>query len=241
VIPYSADDVDDPTNALPVITIGLIAVNFLVFLYELALGSQPSQLDTFINAYSLVPCEYSHQCTSYAGTPSPFWITLFSSMFIHAGWTHILGNMLFLFVFGIHVERSMGRLRYLIFYLVCGLGANALEILTSLGSNVPGLGASGAISGVLAGYLVMYPGSHIKTLIPLGFFFWAARVPAWVFIGLWFLLQLVEGLTSVGAVTGGGIAYSAHVGGFVTGLLLIRLFAMPDRVGPIRAYHHQPF
>lgn len=237
MIPYSADDVDDPTRAFPVVTIGLIVVNFLVFFYELAQGDQ---LDKFINAFSLVPCEYTNQCSVYAGTPTPFWLTLFSSMFLHAGWDHILGNMLFLFVFGIHVERSMGAVRYLLFYLICGMGANALEILTSLGSNLPGLGASGAISGVLAGYLLMYPSSHIKTLIPLGFLFWAARVPAWIFIGLWFVLQLVEGLTTVSDVTGGGVAYFAHVGGFVTGLALVRLFAQSDRVDRLRAYHHQP-
>lgn len=238
MIPYSADDVDDPTRAFPFATVGLIVVNFLVFFYELAQGA--TQLNDFINAYSLVPCEYTNQCVPYAGTPSPFWLTLFSSMFLHAGWDHILGNMLFLFVFGIHVERSMGAVRYLLFYLICGMGANALEILTSLGSNVPGLGASGAISGVLAGYLLMYPASHIKTLIPLGFFFWAARVPAWIFIGLWFVLQFVEGITTVSNVTGGGVAYFAHVGGFVTGLALVKLFAQSNRVDRLRAYHHQP-
>ncbi len=235
MIPYSADDTEDPTSATPIVTIGLIVANFLVFFYELAL--QGPQLDTFINAYSLVPCEYTHQCAAYAGTPSPFWITLFSSMFMHAGWAHILGNMLFLFVFGIHVERSMGGLRYLAFYLICGLGANALEIATALGSNAPGLGASGAIAGVLAGYLLLYPRSHVRTLIPLGIFFWTARVPAWIFIGLWFLLQLVDGLASISSATSGGVAYSAHVGGFITGLLLVRLFAQSDRVDRLRVYH----
>jgi len=237
MIPYRADDAADPTNDLPVVTIGLIVVNFLVFFYELALGGQGSQLDSFINAYSLVPCEYTRQCAVYAGTPDPFWLTLFSSMFLHAGWTHILGNMLFLFVFGIHVERSMGGPRYLVFYLICGLGANALEIATSAGSNLPGLGASGAISGVLAAYLLLYPASHVRTLIPIGFLYWAARVPAWVFIGLWFLLQLFSGLASISDATSGGVAYSAHVGGFVTGLLLVRLFAQSDRVNQLRVYH----
>jgi membrane associated rhomboid family serine protease len=232
-----ADDVADPTNDLPVATIGLIVVNFLVFFYELALGGQGSQLDNFLNAYSLVPCEYSHQCAAYAGTPDPFWLTLFSSMFLHAGWAHILGNMLFLFVFGIHVERSMGRLRYLVFYLICGLAANALEILTSVGSNLPGLGASDAISGVLAAYLVLYPSSHVRTLIPIGFLYWGARVPAWVFIGLWFLLQFFEGLASLNGADSGGVAYSAHVGGFVAGLLLVRLFVQSDRVGRLSVYH----
>jgi len=235
MIPYRADDVADPTQDFPVVTVGLIVVNFIVFFYELALGG--SQLNSFINAYSLVPCEYTHQCAVYAGTPSPFWLTLFSSMFLHAGWAHILGNMLFLFVFGIHVERSMGGLRYLAFYLICGLGANALEIAASAGSNLPGLGASGAISGVLAGYLLLYPASHVRTLIPLGFLYWAARVPAWIFIGLWFLLQLFSGIASISDATSGGVAYSAHVGGFVTGLLLVHLFAQSDRVNQLRVYH----
>src|SRR6266581_8721673 len=168
MIPYRADDTADPTSAVPVVTIGLIAANFAAFLYELSLAAQGSQLDAFIKAYSLVPCEYTQRCGLYAGTPSPYWITLFSSMFMHAGWAHILGNMRFLFVFGLHVERSMGGIRYLAFYLICGLGASGLEIAAAAGSNAPGLGASGAISGVLAAYLVLYPTSHVRTLIPLG-------------------------------------------------------------------------
>jgi membrane associated rhomboid family serine protease len=236
VIPYSADDADDPTRAWPVVTVGLIVVNFLVFFYELALEAQNS-LDGFLNAFSLVPCEYTSQCADYAGTPHPFWLTLFSSMFLHAGWAHILGNMVFLFVFGIHVERSMGALRYLAFYLICGMGANALEIIASAGSNLPGLGASGAISGVLAAYLLLYPSSHVKALVPLGWFFWTARIPAWAFIGFWFLFQLVDGVASISDVDSGGVAYSAHVGGFITGLILGKLMAQPARVDRIRPYH----
>ena len=236
MIPYSADDAADPIQDFPVVTVGLIVLNFIVFFYELALGTQGSSLDRFINGYSLVPCEYTHQCAAYPGTPFPFWLTLFSSMFIHAGWAHILGNMLFLFVFGIHVERSMGGPRFLAFYLICGLGANALEIATSASSNLPGLGASGAISGVLAGYLLLYPDSHVRTLIPIGILYWAARIPAWVFIGLWFLLQLVDGVASISSASSGGVAYSAHVGGFVTGLLLVHLFAQPSRVSQLRLY-----
>lgn len=235
MIPYKAEDVDDPTNDFPFVTVGLIVVNFLVFFYELSLSD--SQLNTFFYGYSLVPCEYSNQCSVYPGTPTPFWLTLFSSMFMHAGWAHIGGNMLFLFVFGIHVERAMGAPRFLLFYLICGLAANALEILTSLGSNVPGLGASGAISGVLAGYLRLYPDSRIKTLIPIAILYWSASIPAWVFIGLWFLYQLVSGIGSIGNVSTGGTAYSAHVGGFLAGLVLVPLFTQPHRVDRMRAYH----
>jgi membrane associated rhomboid family serine protease len=129
----------------------------------------------------------------------------------------------------------MGRLRFLLFYFVCGLGANALEIVTSAGSNVPGIGASGAIAGVLAGYLLMYPSSHIDSLLPLGRFYWPARVPAWIFIGLWFLYQLVLSVISFGDLSaGGGVAYSAHVGGFITGLLLVKIFSRSEWVDVIR-------
>jgi membrane associated rhomboid family serine protease len=219
----------------------LIIVNFLVFFYELALGS--GALNKFFLDYSLVPCEYTNHCAAYAGTPHPFWLTLFSSMFLHAGWAHILGNMLFLFVFGNHVERSMGHVRYLVFYFVCGLGASALEIATAVNSNVPGLGASGAIAGVLAGFLVLYPRSRIGSLIPIGFLYFPARIPAWVFIGFWFLYQLVNGVAALNSTAGsaaGGVAYWAHVGGFFTGVVLIRLFSQSDRVQQLQTLHAQP-
>jgi membrane associated rhomboid family serine protease len=234
MIPVASRDAADPTKAFPIITVGLIVVNFLVFFYELALS--PAQAESFINQYALVPCEYTGQCAIVAGSPTPFWLTLFTSMFIHGGWDHILGNMLFLLVFGLHVERSMGRLRFFLFYFVCGLGASVLEIATSASSDVPGIGASGAIAGVLAGYLLLYPASHIDSLLPLGRFYWPARVPAWIFIGLWFLYQLVLSVVSFGDVAGGGgVAYSAHVGGFITGLVLVRIFSRPEWVDVIRA------
>lgn len=236
MIPYRADDADDPTSAIPFVTIALIVANFIVFFYELSLSPESSQLDNFIRTYALVPCEYTLQCT-VSGSASPLWITLFTSMFLHAGWAHILGNMLFLFVFGLHVERSMGGVRYLVFYLLCGLGASAFEIAAAASSSLPGLGASGAISGVLAAYLVLYPGSHVRTLIPLGFFFFTARFPAWVFIGVWFAMQLIYGAASISQVNAGGVAYSAHVGGFLCGLLFVRLFAQTRRVDRLRVYH----
>ena len=164
-------------------------------------------LNSFIQSYGLVPCEYTAHCSVPAGTPAPLWVTMFTSMFLHGGWAHILGNMVYLFVFGNHVERSMGHVRYLAFYLLCGLGANALEIATAVDSNLPGLGASGAIAGVLGGFLVLYPTSRIGTLIPLGFLVFPARIYAWVFIAFWFLLQLFNGLASLGgdAAASGGV------------------------------------
>jgi membrane associated rhomboid family serine protease len=240
MIPYNATETDDAEAIVPWTNIGLIVLNFLVFFYELAVGVSGGDdaLASFVQSYALVPCEYTAQCTIAAGTPYPLWITMFTSMFMHGGWAHILGNMVYLFVFGNHVERSMGHARYLAFYLLCGLGANALEIATSVDSSVPGLGASGAIAGILGGYLLLYPTSRIGTLIPIGFLVFPARIYAWVFIGGWFLLQLVSGFASLSdATAAGGVAYWAHVGGFITGMLLIRPFTVQSRVRQLQAYH----
>jgi len=233
-LPIGSSDAKTATTAAPIITIGLVAISVMVFLYELSLPQD--QLESFFQAYALIPCEFTGQCALDAGTPNPLWITLFTSMFMHAGWDHLLGNMLFLLVFGTHVERSMGAVRYLAFYLLCGLGASALEIVTAASSSVPGVGASGAIAGVLAGYLVLFPTSHIDSVVPIGPFAWAARIPAWLFIGAWFLYQLTTGLATFGDA-GVSVAYSAHVGGFIAGLLLVRPLSQPDRVAQLLARH----
>lgn len=242
MIPFS--DPSEPDRIFPWVNLGLIAVNFLVFFYELALEAQGgSHFNLFVYQYGLVPCEYTNHCTALAGqigAPQPLAFTLLSSMFMHAGWLHILGNMIYLFVFGDNIENSMGHVRYLIFYLICGLGASALEIATGIGSNVPGLGASGAIAGVLGAYLMLYPKSRVGTLIPIAFIFFPIRLPAWVLIGFWFLLQFfngVVGLASRAVNAGGGVAYWAHVGGFITGAVLIWLFRHPERVGNMQSYH----
>lgn len=239
MIPYTTVDTNDPNRIFPWVNLGLIALNFLVFFYELSLAAQGSgPLNNLLNGYAVVPCEYTNHCATYAGAPHPFWIALFTSMFLHGGWAHILGNMLFLYVFGNTVERSMGHGRYLVFYLLCGMGANALEILTAANSSLPGLGASGAIAGVLAAYLVLYPTSRIGALIPLGFiFFLPLRLPAWLFIVGWFGIQLLDGVMSLSNTAAGGVAYWAHVGGFATGLALVRLFTQPERVHQVRTYH----
>jgi membrane associated rhomboid family serine protease len=242
MIPYNATETYDTEAIMPWTNIGLIVLNFLVFFYEVAVGASGGEnaLASLAQSYALVPCEYTAHCAIAPGTPYPLWITLFTSMFMHGGWAHILGNMVYLFVFGNHVERSMGHLRYLAFYLLCGLGANALEIATAVDSSVPGLGASGAIAGVLGGFLVLYPTSRIGTLIPIGFLVFRARIYAWAFIVGWFLLQLVNGFASLSdATAAGGVAYWAHVGGFITGVLLIRPFTVPGRVRQLRAYHAQ--
>ena len=243
MIPYTATETDDVESIMPIANISLIVLNFLAFFVELGVGAQgEGALNSFVQHYALVPCEYTGQCPIAAGTPYPLWITLFTSMFLHGGWEHILGNMIYLWVFGNHVERSMGHAAFVAFYLLCGLGANALEIATAVNSDVPGLGASGAIAGVLGGYLVLYPTSRIGTLIGLGFLYFPARIYAWAFIVFWFLLQLVNGVASLGtdAAAGGGVAYWAHVGGFLTGVVLVRLFAQPARAGQLSGLQAQP-
>ena len=236
-IPINASDTSDENDIMPLANIGIIVLNFLVFFYELSLGT--GALNKFFLDFSLVPCEYTNHCAAYAGTPHPFWLTLFSSMFMHAGWAHILGNMLFLFVFGNHVERSMGHWRYLGFYVLCGLGASVMEIALAVNSTVPGLGASGAIAGVLAGFLVLYPKAKIGSLLPVGILYVPVRLPAWLFIGFWFLYQLLNGVGTIGSTStsAGGVAYWAHVGGFITGALLVRLFSSSDLVDRVRVSH----
>lgn len=154
-------------------------------------------------------------------------------MFLHGGWLHILGNMWFLWIFGANVEDRMGSFPFLIFYLICGIGSSIAQTAFSWGSHVPALGASGAISGVLGAYIVFFPGSRILTLIPLFIIWFMARVPAWIFITLWFLVQFLSGVSSLGAASGGGVAWWAHVGGFLLGLALARSFESSKRA---RAY-----
>ena len=234
-------DDDNPNPAFPIVNLVIIAINVAVFLYQLV---SPD----FTNGFSTVPAEITTgrdligQFTiglpdgtaaviDEARGPSPIWITLFSSMFMHGGWTHLGGNMLFLFIFGDNVEKSFGHARYLAFYLVCGLVASLAQVYSGPDSILPSLGASGAIAGVLAAYLVLFPSNRVRVL--LGYF--VTTVPAVAMIGLWALIQFFNGFasTSLSAQTG-GVAYMAHIGGFIAGLVLafvLRPFA--DRaVGP---------
>ena len=151
---------------------------------------------------------------------------IFTSMFLHGSWVHLLGNMWFLWLFGNNVEDSMGRLRFIIFYLLSGLAAAAGQVLTSPESAIPMVGASGAISGVMGGYLMLYPNVRVYTLVPIGFFITSIALPAWVMLGYWLLIQFISGLLSSGEV--GGVAFWAHVSGFVTGMVLVKLFVRSD-------------
>ncbi len=211
---------DNPTYRTPVLTIALIAINALVFLYELTTG-----LEQVIMQFGLIPADLlgSSQTNPYSGGPDPG-ITLFTSMFLHGGWMHLIGNMMFLWIFGNNIEDVLGPVKFLIFYLLCGLGAAGLQILFNASSTVPMVGASGAISGVLGAYLILYPRVRIFTLVFLGIFITTARIQAIWFLGIWIAYQAffaLAGLASPGE--GGGTAWFAHVGGFAFGVLLIFL------------------
>ncbi|MDP2660306.1 MAG: rhomboid family intramembrane serine protease [Dehalococcoidia bacterium] len=213
------------STTFPVMNYTLIAVNFLVFFYELSLGRG---LDSFINHWAMTPALVTTHPLAWSSSYPPVITTVFTSMFLHGGWTHILGNMLFLWVFGDNVEDSMGSLRYLLFYVAAGVAAAAAQIFMGADSRVPSLGASGAISGILGAYLVLYPGAKVLTWVPV-LIFLVIRIPAVVFIVLWFLIQFLQGLASAGEASLGGVAWWAHVGGFVAGLILVNIFRSKEK------------
>ncbi len=217
-----------PTRRFPIVTVALIVANFAVWLfYELP------DLNHAIFQLAFFPCEVENTCR----TVGQSWeVTAVSSMFMHGSWLHILGNMLFLWIFGNNVEDAMGRVKYLIFYFLAGFAALALQSVITIGTGTPQdaatpfLGASGAISGVLGAYLVLLPRAGVLSLL---FFFIPIVVPAWVFLVIWFGFQLISSSASLQhPETGGGVAFFAHIGGFVFGLLTVRLFKSRDWVTP---------
>ena len=214
------DDDEGSVGGPAIVTIALIVVNVLVFLLELGQGSEAS-LQSFITAWGVVPREYSVGQDLPPLIPLPFWATLITSMFLHGGWMHLGGNMLYLWIFGDNLERAMGSLKFLVFYIICGIAAGFAHIAFSSGSAVPSVGASGAISGVLGGYLLLFPHNRVRVLTRAG----VTSVPAIVVLGFWIVIQLISQVGSIGNTEGGGVAYMAHIGGFVAGLVLVKLFA----------------
>jgi membrane associated rhomboid family serine protease len=201
---------DDNTSrrTIPVLTYALIAVNVLFFFVELSGG------DAFVVQWAFVP-------SRFLASPGGDFLTLFTSMFMHAGWVHLMGNMLYLWIFGDNVEDRFGHIRFLIFYLLCGIAATFAQMAFSSGSNVPNLGASGAIAGVLGAYILMFPRGKVNVLMGKA----VIPMPALVVIGLWFVLQFFSGIGSIAnTAETGGVAYMAHVGGFIAGLMLALLF-----------------
>jgi membrane associated rhomboid family serine protease len=215
-----------PRHSFPVMTLLLIAANFIVFFYQISLP--PRAADSFVMTYALVPAKLSLALAGRHYTLPQAALPLFTSMFLHGGWLHIIGNMWFLWIFGGNVEDRFGPFVYLLFYLVCGIGSDVSQLLFSWGSKIPALGASGAISGVLGAYIIFFPGSRILTLVPFIIFF-LARIPAVIFIGLWFAMQFLSGLGSLAVVNAGGVAWWAHVGGFLLGLVLALILSPSPR------------
>ena len=219
---FPIGDDPHPEGTSRLVTITLIALNVLAFFLEVSRPS-PDALQAFIQSWGVVPREYSAGRDLAPHIPLPFWSTLLTSMFLHGGWMHLGGNMLYLWIFGDNLEKVMGHVRFLLFYLVCGIAAGLAHIVFNARSNIPTVGASGAISGILGGYMLMFPRNRVRVLMRGG----VTAVPAFVMLGLWILIQLVSSVGSVARTeeTGGGVAFLAHVGGFVAGLVLVKLFA----------------
>jgi membrane associated rhomboid family serine protease len=212
---------DNPTTITPFVTIALIAANVVVFFYQMSLGPEVAQ--RFVYAFAAIPAVIvgSRELPAAVEVLPPA-MTLVTSMFLHGSIMHLGGNMLYLWIFGNNIEEAMGHARYVVFYLVAGMLASAAHIVANLNSTIPSLGASGAISGVLGAYLLLYPRAQVLTLIPLGFLMRLMYIPAGFALGIWFLLQLLSGSMSGGQ--GGGVAWWAHIGGFVAGMALVGLF-----------------
>jgi membrane associated rhomboid family serine protease len=201
---------------LPLVTWLLIAANIAIFIYEV--GFSPAALERFIRTWGLVPAQLFAQ-------PQIEWVTILTSMFLHGGWLHILSNMWVLFIFGDNVEERMGGLSYLLFYLLSGVAAALLQSFLLPSSSVPMIGASGAIAGVLGAYLILFPHARVASLVPILFIFTVIQVPAALFLLFWFVSQLFSGWLAIGGAAGSGVAWWAHVGGFLFGILTVFLFA----------------
>jgi membrane associated rhomboid family serine protease len=214
---------ENPTVLKPYVTVTLILLNLAVFIYQLTLS--PQQLEAFLEIYAIVPRELTAGLNGYASTqgfPEP--LTLLTSQFIHGGFLHIGGNMLFLWIFGNNVEDKLGHWKFLLFYLLCGALAGLCQWYVGPFSTLPSLGASGAIAGVMGAYILRFPDARVLTLIPLGIVFFPLRIPAVFFLGFWFLQQALYGFASLSVpanigMENGGIAYWAHAGGFVFGVI----------------------
>ncbi|MEM8612742.1 MAG: rhomboid family intramembrane serine protease [Cyanobacteria bacterium P01_H01_bin.105] len=217
---------ENPVQITPYITYGLIVLNILIFLYELTLSS-PMELTAFFRTWAVVPEQLTESFLGGAITPFAIheWFTLISGQFLHAGFLHLAGNMLYLWIFGNNVEEQLGRGRFLLLYLTCGALAALAQWYFGMFSEVPSLGASGAIAGVMGAYIFRFPDVRILTIVPLGFLFLPLRIPAIFYLGIWFLQQAAYGVASLNVpanvgMADGGIAYWAHAGGFVFGALL---------------------
>jgi len=226
-----------PSRTFPGVTVTIIAIDVLIYLYQAFLlgdrrvwvelggghGAYLSREMLFLYTYGLSPCEVLGSCSPFPPVEFPLWMTLFTSMFLHGSILHLVGNMWYLWVFADNVEDAMGKVRFVLFYLLSGLAAAGAQIAADPTSTVPMIGASGAVSGVLGAYLVLYPRGRVLTLLWFFYFVRLLRLPALYFLGFWFLFQLLNA-SLAGSGAGGGVAWIAHIGGFLAGMGLIRLF-----------------
>jgi membrane associated rhomboid family serine protease len=246
MIPYRDEN---ETQRTPYVTLAFIALNTLAWLFVQGAGSAvplarsvcdlgliPGELTGALPPGTRFPIGEGLVCLTESGRQVSHLVT---SMFLHGSWMHLIGNMWFLWLFGNNVEDSMGRPRFAVFYLLSGLAAALVQVVTNPASGIPMVGASGAISGVMGGYLVLFPHVRVFALLPLGFIFTSLALPAWMMLVYWLLIQFVSGLAAFGGDVG-GVAFWAHVGGFAAGLVLVKLFARSDYLAAHRAHHWRP-
>jgi membrane associated rhomboid family serine protease len=240
---------ENQTRRRSYVTLAFIALNVLAWVLVQGAGTPlplvrsvcelgliPGELTGALAPGTAIPLGEGAVCVTDPGRQPA---NLLTSMFLHGSWMHLLGNVWFLWIFGDNVEDSMTRPRFVAFYLLCGLAAAAAQVVTSPGSGVPMVGASGAISGVMGAYLLLYPRVRVFALVPLGFLLTSVALPAWMMLVYWVGLQVLSGFASIGQ-TGGGVAFWAHVGGFVAGIVLVKLFVRPDHVAAHKARHWRP-
>jgi membrane associated rhomboid family serine protease len=246
VIPYRDENA---TVRTPVVTFAVIGLNAAAWFLVQGAGS-PYALAASVCNLGLIPGELTGSVTPGDGFPLGEGLAclmdagrapqhVLTSMFLHGSWMHIIMNMWFLWIFGNNVEDSMGRVRFVVFYLACGIGAAAAQVLTDPASMIPMVGASGAISGVMGAYIVLYPRVRVFTLVPIGFFLTSIALPAWAMLGYWIVIQVLGGIANL-AQSGGGVAFWAHIGGFVAGVVLVKAFARPAYIAEHQARHWQP-
>ena len=241
---------ENETQRTPYVTFAIIGLNVAAWLLYQGAGSERALAASVCNA-GLIPGELTESLRPGTGfpmgeglfceiDPGRQTLNLFTSMFLHGGWMHLLGNMWFLWLFGNNVEDSMTRPRFVAFYLLSGIGAALVQVVASPASEIPMVGASGAISGVMGAYLVLFPRVRVYTMVPLGFFIQQIPLPAWVMLIYWMVLQIFGGLSSIVSEPGGGVAFWAHIGGFVAGVILVKMFVRPHRVAAHQSHHWRP-
>lgn len=218
----------NPSGTFPFVTVGIILINVLVFFIELSLGPQ---LDSFLFQFGVVPVKVVYSAdipdSTFVNTYFPF----LSYMFLHGGFIHLIGNMWYLWIFGDNIEDRLGRVRFVLFYLLCGIGSALVHVYFNSQSGVPCVGASGAIAGVLGAYMVTFPRARVLVLLPLFIIWEFIELPAIVVLGFWFLLQFFSGTAAISSAQGGGVAWWAHIGGFVLGIIFIKIFSKSPSTG----------